>query len=63
MSDSTPTAELRDQLLEDFPSVPVERVDALVVTGWARTSAAADLPLRLAVTERYVRLALREEEL
>ena len=61
MSDPKPTAGLRKRLLEDFPTVPAERVDALLTAGWERTSIAADVPRRLAVTERHVRLTLREE--
>lgn len=61
MTESPPLAALRDRLLEDFPGVSPDWIADLVVAGWESTSASASEDLRLAVTERHVRLILRED--
>ncbi len=62
MSSSGPPSELIGLLAEDFPSVPFPRIEALVEQGWARTDPAVPDAHRIAVTERFVRLALREPQ-
>jgi hypothetical protein len=54
--------ELIDRLVDDFPGSPLPQIEELVGKGWSRTDPGAPIAHRIAVTERFARLALREDD-
>ena len=53
---------LIERLVDDFPDSPRSRIEDLVAKGWSRTDPDTPAAHRIAVAERFARLALREND-